>query len=250
MQRFKQVRCALVKRDPAAIRRPGNIFVAVHRAAVDFLILAGGKIEEVEPPVFIEMHQPLAIRRRKRPLAKHHRGFGELCSGACPVCREAPQFDLAALVGERIHRFAVVRKDAFTRTKIGGAGHFNTPAVAHWGHEYLSARGDRDAIPVRRRRNRTHKFPRIFYPTRADVFEIRLQAEHKFGISVIRGVQQINIGAALVGDALAVIGNRGTANIKLAMARVLLQIAAFNIHRPDIHGAIAIRNKIDAAISA
>ncbi len=59
-------------------------------------------------------------------------------------------------------------------------------------------------------------------------------------------IEQPQVGAALIDD--AAIGKRGRLHVKAAMVRVLFQIVAVLVHRVDVHDAVAVGKKIDAAI--
>ena len=163
-------------------------------------------------------------------MAQRGGAFGELLCRPDAVSGETPQLHFSALVGECVDRFAIVREDAFARAKIGSTRGLDAAAIAHRHNKDLAARRYRHPITVWRWRDRGHEIPWIFYPACADVFKIRLQPDTEHRGRIGGRFELINVGAALVGDALAIRGNRRATNIEFRIACVLFQVTAIAIH--------------------
>ena len=55
MQGVKHVLGALAAYDPAAIGRPVDFAIRAYDAAIYLLVLTAGQIEQVQPPVFVDV---------------------------------------------------------------------------------------------------------------------------------------------------------------------------------------------------
>jgi len=123
----------------------------------------------------------------------------------------------------------------------GGAGYIGSHAV-----KALAARGERDAVAVRRELGGGEKVHRLLHPGLPHLIEIGDQAHGQRRVLIRRDVEDPQVGAELVDDAAVVEVGRG--HFPAAVEGVLAEIESLLVHGPQIHRAVAVRDEVDAAV--
>ncbi len=113
------------------------------------------------------------------------------------------------------------------------------------GDEHLPAGRESHAIAFRGQRDRGQVVHGLLHPGLARLVEVRREADVEGRVRAAREVEETQVGAQLVDD--PPVRERRRVRVPALVARVLAQVAAVLVHRPDVHAAVPVAQEVDAA---
>ena len=119
-------------------------------------------------------------------------------------------------------------------------------AVADGGDEDMAAGDEDDAVAVRRDVPGGQVIEGFRHPSLAHLVEVRGQGDGQSGVLARGDVEDAQVGHELVGDPSGV--EAGRAGVEALVEGVLLEPAALEVHRPDVHGAVAVAQEVDPVL--
>jgi len=160
--------------------------------------------------------------------------------------RERDELGLAGFGRKRKQRLAVGEELRVAVANSRRTARFDESAGSDRCHEHLPVGGQGDARSVGCEVGRRQVVGGRLHPPLARLIEVGGQTDRHRGVRVLRDVVDPDVRAELVGDPS--VGDRRGQHVPPRVARVLLQVAPRSVHRPDIHGAVAVGGEVDASL--
>ena len=158
----------------------------------------------------------------------------------------AGEFPFAALVGEHHEALAVADEARRPGPDALLAVDTDPAAVADRGDEDVPTGNEDDPVAAGGDVPGCQVVERLGHPPLAHLVEIRRQGDGEGRVVAGADVEDVEVGDELVSDPSRI--EAGGAGVESFVEGVLLEPAALEVHRPDVHGAVAIAQEVDPAL--
>ncbi len=231
-------------REEAAVGGPGDVGRSLAVRRQEGLRLRG-HVQQPEVVVVVGVGHPLPVGRRHALEAQDLSVAREGDRIAHAVRRERHELELAGRVGEPEQALAVGQEHRVTVAHARLARGPHQPPLGRGGHEDPAAGGEHHRVALRVEMRRGQVLHRLLDPLLPELVEVGGQADRQPPLHSRGDVVEPQVGAHLVDHPPAVEG--GIADVPAAVVRVLPEVLATLVHRPQVHRAVAIAHEGDAA---
>ena len=213
---------------------------------VDHDIGPGGQVQQPEAALLVGVAQPAPVRRRVQLPAVADAVFCEAFARSRTIGRVLPDFVFASSIDDGVNPALVVAEYRFARPRTFGNRDFHAALGAGAGQAHAPTRSEHQPLARGRQLDVGQLLQRRADLACALLVEVGHQVDCQRPVVRRCQVQHVHVGAQLVGD--TAVAQRSVAHVPVLVARVLAQVGASGRHRPDVIGAIAVADEIQAAL--